>query len=245
MDYADRVLVGRIRGRSCSATRLKTWATEIWGQHLVDIPFVQTFVRGWFALRFARADHTSWVLSSFWHFEHALVLLKRWMPIFDLETEKIGVGPIRIRLPGKPLQYWSKDILRRIENYLGTFMEYDKSYQTTGMMAYARILVHLDTRGGLQEHITIQWRASSHKQLLDYEGIPYHCKRCHQVGHLFNACPLLSKNNLGTQEMDLDPPAEQPPPLAAETHIEEQIKTSDTIEAPAAPVQKKRGKTSI
>lgn len=196
-------------------------------------------------MRFTRADHTSWVLSSFWHFEHAHVLLKRWTPLFNPETEQIRVGPIWIRLPGLPLQYWSEDIFRRIGNSLGTFMEYDKSYQTTGMMAYARILVHLDTRGGLQENITIQWRASSCKQLLDYEGTPYHCRRCHQVGHLFRTCPLLRKNKLGTQEMELDPPAEQPPPPATKTHMEEQIKTSNIIEAPAAPVQKKRGKTPI
>jgi len=61
MDYVDRVLVSRIRGRSYSAACLKTWASEIWGQHLVDNPFVQNFVRGWFALRFARFDHTSGV----------------------------------------------------------------------------------------------------------------------------------------------------------------------------------------
>ena len=104
MDYADRVLVGRIRGRSYTTDRLKSWAAEIWGQHLANIPFVQTFVRGWFALRFARADHTSWVLSSFWHFEKAPVLLKRWTPLFDPETEQVGVGPVWIRLPGFPLQ---------------------------------------------------------------------------------------------------------------------------------------------
>lgn len=83
------------------------------------------------------------------------------------------------------------------------------------------------------------------KQLLDYEGIPYRYRRCHQVGHLFKGCPLNKKNKLGTQAMDLDPPAEQPSQPAAETHTEEQIKTSDTVEAPATQVQKKRGKTPI
>lgn len=87
MDFADWVLVGRIRGRNYSAARLKALASEVWGHHLVDIPFVQTFVRGWFALRFARANHTNWVLSSFWHFEHAPVLLKWWTPMFDPATE--------------------------------------------------------------------------------------------------------------------------------------------------------------
>lgn len=120
MDLADRVLVGHIRGRSYTAEKLKTWASQIWGPFLVDIPTVQTFVRGWFALRFSRADHTSWVLSSFWHFEKASVLLKRWTPLFDPQLEQIGIGPVWVRLPGLPLQYWSEEIFRRIGNTLGT-----------------------------------------------------------------------------------------------------------------------------
>lgn len=100
-------------------------------------------------------------------------------------------------------------------------MEYDKSYQTTGMMAYARILVHLDTRGGLQEHITIQWRSSLRKQLLDYEGIPYRCKICHNVGHLFKDFPLNWKNKKISQEMDMESPVGQPQQPAVVDHIEE------------------------
>lgn len=151
-------------------------------------------MRGWFALRFARVDHTNWVLSSYWHFEHPSVLLKRWMPLFDPETKQIGIGPVWIRLPGLPLQYWSEDIFRQIGNAIGTYMEYKKSYLHTGMMAYARILINLNTRGGLQEFITIQWRDTSRKQIIDYEGILYCCCRCHKVGHLYKDCPLLLKN---------------------------------------------------
>ena len=40
------------------------------------------------------------------------------------------------------------------------------------MMAYARSLVHLDTREGLQEHISLQWRNLTRLQTLDYEGVP-------------------------------------------------------------------------
>jgi len=53
MDMAVTVLVGRVRGRNYSAARLKQWVTEIWGHHLDDLPIVQTFVCGWFSLRFA------------------------------------------------------------------------------------------------------------------------------------------------------------------------------------------------
>lgn len=232
MEFADCVLVGRIRGRNYTAARLKTWAAEVWGQHLVDIPVVQTFVRGWFALRFARADHTNWVLSSHWHFEQAPVLLKRWTSLFDPETEQIGVGPIWVRLPRLPLQYWSEDIFKRIGNALDTYMGYDKSFHQTGMMAYARILINMDTRGGLYEHITIQWRDSARRQIIDYEGIPYRCRRCHKVGHLYRDCPLLRKSQRNGTAVDTDPPQVPPPPTPQPAQPHEAQGRSQEVEAP-------------
>jgi len=88
-------------------------------------------------------------------------------------------------------------------------MEYDKSYQPTGKMAYARILVHMDTRGGLQEHITIQWRTYTWQHLLDYEGVPYRSRRCHKVGHIYRDCPLNKKAGKRSNEKELGTPNPQ------------------------------------
>jgi len=114
MDMATTILVGRVRGRNYSTARLKQWVAEIWSQHFVDFPFVQTFVRGWFALIFAREKHTNWLLSSFWHIEQAPVMLRRWSPLFDPNKEQVGAGQIWLRLPSLPLQFWTEDIFRRI-----------------------------------------------------------------------------------------------------------------------------------
>lgn len=62
MDTVDHVLVGRIRGQSYNVARLKQWVTKVWEYHLAEPLFVQTFVKGWFVLRIARAQHTNWVL---------------------------------------------------------------------------------------------------------------------------------------------------------------------------------------
>lgn len=112
---------------------------------MADLSTVQTFIKGWFSLRFSRPNLTNWVLLSYWHFEHGLVLLKRWSPLFDPNTEQLRVGPIWVRLPSLPLHFWSEDIFRRIGNSIGTYMESNKSYLSTGKMAFARILVHIDT----------------------------------------------------------------------------------------------------
>lgn len=124
-------------------------------------------------------------------------------------------------------------------------MESDKSYITTGMMAYARILVHLDTRGGLQEYIITQLKSFLRKQKLDYEGIPYRCRRCHQVGHIYKDCPLLKKNHQDIREHDQAPEIENPAPQVIAAQKTEQIKISNTMEASLAPLQKKKGNNPI
>lgn len=53
--------------------------------------------------------------------------------------------------------------------------------------------MHLDTREGLEENITLQWHNFTKVQILDYEGVPFRCRRCHKVRHLFKECPLVQK----------------------------------------------------
>ena len=68
---------------------------------------------------------------------------------------------------------------------LGTYLEHDQSFEKTGIMTMARILVHLDTREGLEEKITLHWWHFSRRQNIDYEGVPFRCRHCDKVGHLY------------------------------------------------------------
>lgn len=70
----------------------------------------------------------------------------------------MGAGPIWVQLPGLPMQYWTPVVFKRIGNALGTYLEHDQSYETSGNMTMACILVHLDTIEGLEEKITLHWR---------------------------------------------------------------------------------------
>lgn len=206
VDTTRKFLVGRVRGRTYSVERLKRWTDEIWGSLLKELPVVRVLARGWFALQFHRPEYTQWILSQFWHIELALVLLKRWDPLFDPEREQLGAGPIWVHLPGLPMQFWTAQVFRRIGDALGTYLDHDKSYEQSRIMTMPRILVHLDTRPGLKEKITLHHRHFSRKQLLDYEGVPFCCRRCHKIGHLYKDCPLLS----GVTSEDTKGPRPQP-----------------------------------
>ena len=155
LDMAERVLVGHIQGRKYNTERIWLWNMEIWGQFIDALPFVISIPKGWFTLSFSRLEHLQWVVARYWRIEQAPVLLKRWSPLFDHKREHLGVGPIWVRLPGLPMQFWFEDTFVHIGNALRSYLDHDKSYIAIGIMTMARILVHLDTREDLEESITL------------------------------------------------------------------------------------------
>jgi len=92
-----------------------------------------------------------------------------------------------------PLQYWCEEVFIKIGNALGTYLDHDRTFVQSKNRTLARILVHLDTREGLGEKITLQWGKFIKVQILNYEGVPFRCWRCHRVGHIFKGCPLKKK----------------------------------------------------
>lgn len=173
---ANTVLVGHVRGRAYSAKRLTQWVKYIWGGLLIDLPEVHVLPRGWFSLHFKKESYTNLVLARYWHIEMFPVLLKRWSPLFNPEHEQIGAGPIWVRLPGLPLQYWCEEVFVRIGNALGTYLDHDRTFVESRSKNLARILVHLDTREGLEEKVTLQWGRHIRIQILDCEGVLFRCR---------------------------------------------------------------------
>lgn len=165
---------------------------KIWGQHLVELRFVQTFVHGWFSLYFSRVEHMNWVLSSFWHIKQAPVLLRRWSPLFHPHGT-VRVVPLWVCLLGLPLQLWSEDIFRRIGNSLSTYLEFDKPYLSTIIMAFVRIWVHIDIRERLQEACYSALEELHTNTNPGLWGDPFRCRSCHKVENLYKDFPLIGK----------------------------------------------------
>ena len=58
------------------------------------------------------------------------------------------------------------------------------------MKKVARILVNINLREGLAESINLDWGPVIIPQILDYENVPFRCRRCHVYGHPVSACSL-------------------------------------------------------
>ncbi len=55
---------------------------------------------------------------------------------------------------------------------------------------FARILVEIDVSKGLPETICLASPRGSRTLTLDYEGIPFQCRRCHLTGHVAARCEV-------------------------------------------------------
>jgi hypothetical protein len=77
-----------------------------------------------------------------------------------------------------------------IGNFLGDFLDADMTFEETKQRKVARVLVSLNVREGLGEEVDLRWGSFTHTQKLDYENVPFRCRRCHQYGHLITNCNL-------------------------------------------------------
>ena len=48
----------------------------------------------------------------------------------------------------------------------------------------------MDLSLALSEAIRMIWEDEDWVKILDYEQVPFRCRRCHEYGHLFQECPL-------------------------------------------------------
>jgi len=118
------------------------------------------------------------------------MLIKPWTPLFDASRERVDIIPIWVRLPAFPLQYWEEKYFKAVGNMIGEYLEADKSYIETKKKKIARILVNINVRDGLGEELDMTLGTVCHTQKLDYENVPFRCRRCHEYGHLVAECKL-------------------------------------------------------
>jgi hypothetical protein len=173
------------------------------------MPHIRLLTRGWFAFVFSSSDDVDWVLKKVWSFADTPTILKRWTPTFDAKRERVDEEPIWVRLPGLPMQYWNTHRFAAIGNLLGRYLEADMSFEVTGYMTVARILVQINLRKGLYQEITIESVTETFVQTLDYEGIPFRCHRCHVYGHGVANFPLPFK---GKDRMEFGKRSSSSPP---------------------------------
>ena len=122
-------------------------------------------------------------------FNSAGLYLRDWIPRFNPDKEDLTWALVWIRLYSLPNEYWEEDILKRIGNGVGEYIRTDEETKSRKYISYARICVFIRLNEALPESVTLAHRDEEWIQPLDYEHVPFRCRKCHALGHLFRDCP--------------------------------------------------------
>lgn len=123
-------------------------------------------------------------------FEAAGLHMRPWTMKFVSECEMFTSVPVWKRLYSLPLDYWMSVSLKAIGNKLGHFIKISEATLRGKYTSFARICVKMDLSGALLDEVILEVYDEEWVQPVDYEHIPFRCRKCHEHGHLFRDCPL-------------------------------------------------------
>ena len=116
------------------------------------------------------------------------------------------ISPVWIRLYSLPSEYWDSEILEDLGNCLGKFIKISEQTKIQRYTAYACIHAYMDLSKKLLEDIRMIWDDEDWLEKLDYEQIPFQCRRFHEYGHLFKEFPMNDTKKKPGKEDDLVDP---------------------------------------
>jgi hypothetical protein len=104
--------------------------------------------------------------------------------------------PVWIHLYSLPQELWLEEILMGIGNTVGRYVKSSEATKQRKYTSYERICIYMDISKALLGSVTIEYQDEDWIQTIDYEHIPFHCRKFHEHGHLFHDFPLNSPTQL-------------------------------------------------
>ena len=139
------------------------WVHKNWVGFQGKEPEITPLAKGWFDFHFEYKEDVDYVLGKIWNYGTTPFHLKRWKPLFDMDTERLDMIPVWVRLPGLPWEFWNPASLDDIGRALGSFIEENLSCQKTRVWKVARILVALNIRTNIRDHINLIYETKTRK----------------------------------------------------------------------------------
>eukprot|EP00253_Pinus_taeda_P008955 PITA_08955 len=116
--------------------------------------------------------------------------MKFWEERYNPEKEKLLEAPLWVRLFGLPNEFWDPEILEGIGNSIGSFVKAAEATRRGKYNSCARICVYVNLAEPLPDHVEVEYHDEVWEKPVDYEHIPFRCRKCHEYGHLVRQCPL-------------------------------------------------------
>eukprot|EP00253_Pinus_taeda_P008870 PITA_08870 len=142
--------------------------------------------KGFVTVVFTNIEDKGRVFEGVPYFYAATSLYMRpWMMNFVPECETFSLVPAWVRLYSLPLDYLQTESLATIGNKFSHFVKVFEATKRGKYTSFARICVEMDLSGALLDEIILEVFDEEWVRTVDYEHIPFKCRRCHEHGHLF------------------------------------------------------------
>jgi len=185
----DHALIGKFLGFWPTEKALQEWIASKWkpkGQVTLLLG-----PKGFFTAIFSCLEDKSRIFEGGpYFFNSSGLFLRDWKPKFNPDTEDLSHAPVWIRMYSLPAEYWKEETLKDIGNSIGVFIKVAEETKKRRYTSYARICVQMHLTKALADSVSLFHDDFEWIQPLDYEHIPFRCRKCHEHGHLFRDCPL-------------------------------------------------------
>ena len=185
----EHALIGKFLGLWPSERELLKWIKHWWNPK-GDYD-VQLSSKGFFTIILYNLEDKDRIFENGpYFFNSAGLFLRYWTERFSPDKEDFTMAPVWIRLYSLPQEFWLEEILMGIGNTIGQYVKASEATKQRKYTSYARICVYMNIAKAIPGTVVLEHQDEDWVQTLDYEHIPFRCRKCHEHGHLFRDCPL-------------------------------------------------------
>jgi hypothetical protein len=123
-------------------------------------------------------------------FNSVRLFLRFWTEKFSPEKEDFAHALLWIKLYSLPQEFWLEEVLAGIGNTIGVYVKSSEATKQRRYTSYAHIFIYLNIAKPLSGSIILEYHDEDWVQTIDYEHIPFRCRKCHEHRHLFRYFPF-------------------------------------------------------
>ncbi|KAH9666673.1 reverse transcriptase domain-containing protein [Citrus sinensis] len=180
--WKNKVIV-KLLGRSIGYRSLCTKLESLWrveqGFTVIDLE------NDYYLVRFGAEEDVEFALTQGpWTIFGHYLTVQKWSPSFDCLSDKIEIVVPWIRLPGMPLHYYHKRVLRILGEVVGRVIRIDYNIEVAKRGKFTRVAVEIC----LNKPLVSQFQLNGKIQRIEYQGLPTICFKCGKYGHTVDTC---------------------------------------------------------
>lgn len=156
--------------------------------------FTTDIGNGYIVVRFSNDTNYDALFSGPWLTSYHYILVQKYNPFFDLETNDIKKMPFLDRVPLLPPYFFNKQFLSRIGNRIGKTLRVDETTLASARGQYARVSVEVD----LSKPLISKFQFHCRVKKMEYEGLHVICFSCEKCRHKQDLCPNSTKKHEST-----------------------------------------------